>query len=149
VPGWTSWNMDARSTLTDCLDRRFRVKRFGLLTTVKLSSLTVHTKPQTRNLLQNIGWETFGHPPYSPDFTPSVWHLFPALDEHRSGHHLPAMKESACSYHVPDVRRDKWPNHQAGYVEKLNLRCVLSIFSIKILTWIYGYCKLPHNGSFR
>jgi len=41
------------------------------------------------------------------------------------------------------------PNHQAGYIEKLNLRCVLSIFSIIILTWIYGYCKLPHHGSFR
>lgn len=149
MPGWTSWNMDAHSTLTGCLARLYRIKRLGLTTKEKLPSLTVHTKPKTRNTLQNFGWETFDHPTYSPGFTPSVSHLFPTLDEHRSGHRFLAMKASAYSSHVPDMRRDKWPNYQAGYVAKLNLRHVLSISSIKILIWMHGYCKLPHHGSFR
>lgn len=55
VPGWTS-------TFRGCLARSFRIKRLGLLTKEKLSSLTVHTKPQTRNLLQTFCWETLDHP---------------------------------------------------------------------------------------
>jgi len=34
----------------------------------------------TRKKLEEIGWEVLYHPPYSPDISPSDFHLFLALD---------------------------------------------------------------------
>jgi transposase len=33
----------------------------------------------TRALLEHLNWGLFDHPPYSPDLTPSVYHLFTYL----------------------------------------------------------------------
>ncbi|GFV44298.1 histone-lysine N-methyltransferase SETMAR [Trichonephila clavipes] len=38
-----------------------------------------HTSVVTRQKLWELGWEVLMHPPYSPDLTPSDYHLFPAL----------------------------------------------------------------------
>jgi transposase len=35
-----------------------------------------HTAARTRALLEHFNWELFDHPPYSPDFAPSDYHLF-------------------------------------------------------------------------
>jgi transposase len=35
-----------------------------------------HTANHTRALLEQFGWAIFEHPPYSPDFAPSDYHLF-------------------------------------------------------------------------
>jgi len=38
-----------------------------------------HTTNGTREFLDHFGWEVFDHPPYSPDFAPSDYHLFPNM----------------------------------------------------------------------
>jgi transposase len=37
------------------------------------------TAVRTRSLLEHFNWELFDHPPYSPDFAPSDYHLFTHL----------------------------------------------------------------------
>jgi hypothetical protein len=36
----------------------------------------LHTAARTRAQLEQLNWEWFSHPPYSPDITPSDYHLF-------------------------------------------------------------------------
>ncbi|UYV69857.1 hypothetical protein LAZ67_7000979 [Cordylochernes scorpioides] len=47
-----------------------------------------HAARTTQTLLENFKWEIFTHPPYSPDFAPSDFHLFPALKLHLGGKHF-------------------------------------------------------------
>jgi len=42
---------------------------------------------KTTSLIAEFGWDMLDHPPYSPDFAPSDFHMFPALKKH-----LGAMK---------------------------------------------------------
>jgi histone-lysine N-methyltransferase SETMAR len=44
-----------------------------------------HAAARTQAMLQNFGWEVFEHPAYSPDLTPSDFHLFPKLKEFLGG----------------------------------------------------------------
>lgn len=39
-----------------------------------------HTARVTREKISELGWETLPHPPYSPDISPSDYHLFLSLD---------------------------------------------------------------------
>ena len=41
-----------------------------------------HTFLVTRKKLLEQGWEVIPHPPYSPDFEPSDYHLFRLLQNH-------------------------------------------------------------------
>ena len=38
-----------------------------------------HVASATRRQLEELGWITVPHPPYSPDLAPSDYHLFRAL----------------------------------------------------------------------
>jgi histone-lysine N-methyltransferase SETMAR len=40
-----------------------------------------HTVRATQQRIQELHWELIEHPPYSPDLTPSDFHLFGALKE--------------------------------------------------------------------
>jgi hypothetical protein len=40
-----------------------------------------HTAEKTTKLLEKFGWENLDHHPYSPDLTPSDFHLFPKMKE--------------------------------------------------------------------
>ncbi|GBL79037.1 hypothetical protein AVEN_48988-1 [Araneus ventricosus] len=44
-----------------------------------------HTAAATQELLDKFGWEIFDHPPYSPVFAPSDFHLFLKLKEFLGG----------------------------------------------------------------
>jgi len=39
----------------------------------------------TRQKLRELGWEVLMHPPYSPDLTPSDYHLFRSLQNSLDG----------------------------------------------------------------
>jgi histone-lysine N-methyltransferase SETMAR len=39
-----------------------------------------HTAKKTKKKLAELGWELLDHPPYSPDLSPSDYHLFRSLE---------------------------------------------------------------------
>ena len=41
-----------------------------------------HRSEVALEAIRNAGFDIFDHPPYSPDITPSDFHLFPKLKEH-------------------------------------------------------------------
>ena len=47
-----------------------------------------HTSLMTQNKLTELGWEVLIHPPYRPDFAPSDYHLFRALQNSLDGKKL-------------------------------------------------------------
>jgi len=111
-----------------------------------------HTTEQAWNLLQSSGWETLGHLPYSPDFAPRNFRLFPAMQERLSEHGFTGDEDiKACYYRVADTARmDKlWPvpeswkglRRRTAYPSQLH--CALSVSSI-----IYAYCKLNFWSNF-
>ncbi|UYV72930.1 hypothetical protein LAZ67_10001205, partial [Cordylochernes scorpioides] len=66
-------------------------KRPGLLSRKVLlvhDNARPHTARTTHTLLENFKWEISTHPPYSPELTPSDFHLFPALKLHLGGKHF-------------------------------------------------------------
>ncbi|UYV63882.1 hypothetical protein LAZ67_2005882 [Cordylochernes scorpioides] len=57
-------------------------KRLGLLSRKVLlvhDNARPHAARTTQTLLENLKWEIFTHPPYSPDLAPSDFHLFPVI----------------------------------------------------------------------
>ena len=44
-----------------------------------------HVTQVVWDTIQQLGWETLCHPPYSPDLAPSDYHLFHSLDNHLRG----------------------------------------------------------------
>jgi histone-lysine N-methyltransferase SETMAR len=44
-----------------------------------------HSAAAAVYLLNSWGWEILSHPPYSPDFSPSDFHLFPKMKKHLRG----------------------------------------------------------------
>jgi transposase len=46
-----------------------------------------HTARLTLQTIRKNGWELLSHPPYSPDFAPSDYHLFGPLKDHLRVHH--------------------------------------------------------------
>jgi hypothetical protein len=61
------------------LRRAIQNKRLGMLTysvVVLHDNELPHTVAHTRALLEHLNWEKSDHTPYSPDLTPSDYHLF-------------------------------------------------------------------------
>jgi GT2 family glycosyltransferase len=61
------------------LRRAIQNRRRGMLSrgVVKLhDNARPHTATETQDLIATFGWEQFDHPPYSPDFPPSDFHVF-------------------------------------------------------------------------
>ena len=44
-----------------------------------------HVAIPVKNYLENSGWEVLPHPPYSPDLTPSDYHLFRSMQNALTG----------------------------------------------------------------
>jgi hypothetical protein len=84
--------------------------------------------------LDHFGWEVFDHPPYSPDFAPSDYHLFPnmktwlATQRFDDVAELQAgvnewLKSQAAKFYDDGInklvhRYDKCLNLKGDYVEK-------------------------------
>ncbi|UYV67618.1 hypothetical protein LAZ67_5001385 [Cordylochernes scorpioides] len=75
------------SNLLDQLGVKIRKKRPGLRKKKLSFTMTTHmlTKVLTIGKLQDLRYDLFSHPPYSPDLAPSDSHLFPYLKEFVSG----------------------------------------------------------------
>ncbi|XP_067127515.1 histone-lysine N-methyltransferase SETMAR-like [Centruroides vittatus] len=70
------------------LRRAVQNERWGLLNkgvVLLHDNARPHTANQTQDLITSFGWEQLDHPPYSPDLTPSDYHLFLHLKKHLAG----------------------------------------------------------------
>lgn len=52
-----------------------------------------HTTVRTQELISSFDWNVLDHPPYSPDFGQSDFHLFRHLKKHLGGKHFGSDKE--------------------------------------------------------
>jgi len=52
-----------------------------------------HRALATQNKLAYLGFQYLDHPPYSPDLTPSDYHLFPGLKKQLKGRHFSSEAE--------------------------------------------------------
>ena len=59
---------------------------------------TPHTSLVTRQKLRELSWEVLMHPPYSPDLTPSDYHLFWSLQN--SLNRVKLASKEACENHL-------------------------------------------------
>ena len=48
-------------------------------------NVRLHSANQTKNTIQELGWEVIPHPPYLPDPVPSDFHLFRSLSNNSQG----------------------------------------------------------------
>jgi histone-lysine N-methyltransferase SETMAR len=50
-----------------------------------VDSVKPHKAKVTRQTLEKFRWEVIPHPPYSPDLSPTDYHLFRSLSNHMRG----------------------------------------------------------------
>ncbi|GFV89790.1 mariner Mos1 transposase [Trichonephila clavipes] len=75
----TTINAAAYCATPTKLRRAIQNKRRDLLTSGVLllhGNARTHSAINTQNLIRSFGWEQIDHPPYSPDWAPSDFHLF-------------------------------------------------------------------------
>jgi transposase len=88
TPPGSTINAAAYQKTLKRLNEAIRRKRPGLLTKglgVLLHNARPHSAAATMSLLYSWGWEILPDPPYSPDLTPSDFHLFPKMKNHLRG----------------------------------------------------------------
>ena len=65
-------------------------KRRGKVTKVTMPRLTGHLQPRR---MAYLCFQCLNHTPYSPDLTPSNYHLFPRLNKQLEGRHFSSEAE--------------------------------------------------------
>ncbi|VDO83773.1 unnamed protein product [Heligmosomoides polygyrus] len=71
-----------------CIKEKPEATTRELATTLGCSKSTIHNRLNLlgyHKMLATLGWETVGHPPYSPNLAPSDYHLFRPLKHHLAG----------------------------------------------------------------
>ncbi|GBL84280.1 hypothetical protein AVEN_118663-1 [Araneus ventricosus] len=108
--------------------------RAVLWMTKEFSSTCSLTAIRTRELMDDFGWHLFGHPPYSPNLAPSLFHLFLHMktwlatqcfddDEELHAGVLGWLKSQGAIFYDDGInklvyRYDKYLNLYRDYVEK-------------------------------
>ena len=73
------------------LREAIKVKRVGMLTKRVLfhqDNAPAYTSVIAMSAIESCAFKLLRHPPYSPDFDPSYFHLFPKLKNHLAGTHF-------------------------------------------------------------
>ena len=83
-------NGDRYRTQLICLKRAIAEKRPEYATRHEViifhhDNARPHVAIPVKNYLENSGWEVLPHPPYSPDFAPSDYHLFWSMQNALTG----------------------------------------------------------------
>ena len=88
--------------LTERLKPAIRSKRRGLLSKVVLlhDNSRPHTAAHTAETIRKFTLEVMAHPPYSPDLSPSDYHLFSLLKEALRGSRFTLDREVKETVHA-------------------------------------------------
>lgn len=114
--------------------RRTRRKRRNLPYWILHDNAPIHTAGRTKATMQQLGFETLLHPPYSPDLAPSDFFLFRHLKKHLRGQHFQTkdalrlcveeyfkelpLEHFRAAFEELVVRVRKCIDRQGGYIEK-------------------------------
>ena len=98
LPHNTTVNSDLYCAQLDRLNVEIKKKRPEIEKVRFLhDNARAHTAKKTTQKLLELGWEVMPHPAYSPDLSPSDYHLFRSLQNHLSGKNF-ADEEEVESY---------------------------------------------------
>ena len=67
------------------LEKAIQEKRPGMDVILLHDNARPHVARVTKQVIDELGWETLPHPPYSPDLAPSDFHLFRSLSNNLRG----------------------------------------------------------------
>lgn len=104
MPRGDTINANAYCETLKKLRRAIQNRRRGLLSNGVIlvhDNARPHAAGLTQQLLQQFKWETFNHPPYSPDLAPSDFHLFTKLKDFLAGKKFDSdeeLKEGVTTY---------------------------------------------------
>jgi histone-lysine N-methyltransferase SETMAR len=130
MPRGTTINSTSYCKTSKKLRRAIQNRRRGKLSMgVRLhhDNARPHVSQQTKELIDNFGWDVIDHPPYSPDLAPSDFHLFPKLKEHLGGQRFQTDEElqEEVSKSLIGLAADffeagmqKWITRQQKFIEK-------------------------------
>lgn len=138
MPRNTTINADAYCATLRRLRQAIQNRRRGKLSrgiVLIHDNARPHTARQTQTLLHDaFHWDTFDHPPYSPDLAPSDFYLFSKMKEHLAGKRftddedlqhavMDWLNSQAAVWYEEGIsklvsRYDKCLNVQGDYVEK-------------------------------
>jgi len=96
LPKGKTINAEYYSSLLVQLKDILKEKRHGKVTKGVLflhDSAPAHRTLATQKKLAYLGFQCLDHPPYSPDLTPSDYHLFPGLKKQLKSHHFSSDAE--------------------------------------------------------
>ncbi|XP_076053689.1 histone-lysine N-methyltransferase SETMAR-like [Oratosquilla oratoria] len=79
-----------------------------------------HVARVVRDTIQQLGWETLCHPPYSPALAPSDYHLFHSQDNHLRGKSF--TNEADLRQALTDFFASKTPEFYRKGIEQLETR---------------------------
>ena len=84
-----------------------------------------HRHHKVKDALQKWGWETLAHPPYSPDWSPCDFFLFPRVKEHLRGKRFPDVEaiNSAYASRLRDLARSGLEDGIFGLIHRWE-KCV-------------------------
>jgi len=119
------------------LGRTIQNKRRGMLSATILllhDNALPHSAAQTQDLITSFRWEQMEHPPYSPDLSPSDFHLFLHLKKFLGGKRFEGddnlkdavqkwLTSQAAAFYEEGIQKlvpcyDKCLNNGDEYVEK-------------------------------
>ena len=81
---------------------------------------TQHVASRVKNKLEQLGWETIPHPPYSPDLAPSDYHLFRSLQHDLKSRRF--QNEEGLKTYLKDFFDSKSPAFYARCIRDLPRR---------------------------
>jgi histone-lysine N-methyltransferase SETMAR len=79
-----------------------------------------HVAKIVQEKLEELGWETLPHPPYSPDISPSDYHLFRSMRSHLAGNKFKEVQE--VEKWIADFFASKQANFYAEGIHSLHGR---------------------------
>ena len=150
---------DLYSQQLECVQQALRQKKPALVNRKGVLFRHDNARPHVmwvvQDTIQQLGWETLCHPPYSPDLVPSDYHLFHSLDNHLRGKSF--TNEANLRQALTDFFASKTPDFYCKGIEQrrhIGRRCwMLMVITLKTkyklhIMWSVFFCSSKNGQNF-
>ncbi|KAI6654496.1 hypothetical protein LOD99_892 [Oopsacas minuta] len=104
---------------------------------------SLHTANRTRGVLENSGFKTLLHPPYSPDLAPCHFWLFPRLkDQLRGGSSTNEELRGALFQAIRDIPKEEWKKCFDNWFTRMKKVLIVRESILKIFNGQFYYYYL-------